>query len=473
MDLAFTRHGSLLQEKLGLLLEPSRYTLPANDFTASPSTHLETDQVYDSNDASESDVLRNSADNDPQSHDPQSQDTIVMTVPAIPPNRRSRFRLNDMALDSGRMYIPANTASDGGVPTKRQYSQTTLDMVAIKCKRTVDIKETSESQQQAFSTDDEVDVQERSTDEVPLDTQEVSEDEDAFNASLERSIEVESSENMEEIIDEEDVSTAVSDSERPIKMVASEDLDFDASSYPSEQSSKIHYDGGIMQHVSDPCSPFENDDNQYILETFIPSPSVRYEEITTDHDAIVSTSRPYLGTCNLSTSIDVDATALLEQCRRRTHKEHDQARSKITSNRVPLMNANISNTTDNGEATKILDRVIDKMDFCKMRIIGQFNLGFIIAALNDHDLFIIDQHASDEKFNFETLQQTTQIKGQKLIQPRSIGLTASEEMVAMDNVEILKANGFDIEVDENAPPTQKIKIVSQPISKNTMFSTKG
>lgn len=465
MDLAFTRYGSLLQEQLGLLLEPSRYTLPANDFTASPSTHLEPDQVYDSNDASESDVLRNSADNDPQSHDPQSQDTIVMTVPAIPPNRRSRFKLNDMALNSGRMYIPANTASDGGVPTKRQYSQTTLDMVAIKRKRTVDIKETSESQQQAINTDDE----------VPLDTQEVSEDEDAFNASLERSIEVELSENKEEIIDEEDVSTAVSDSERSIEMVASEDLDFDASSYPSEQqNSKIHYDGGLMQHIPDPCYPFENDDNQYILETFIPSPSVRYEEITTDHDAIVSTSRPYLGTCNLSTSIDVDATALLEQCRRRTRKEHDQARSKITStNRVPLMNANVSNTTDNGEATKVLDRVIDKMDFCKMRIIGQFNLGFIIAALNDHDLFIIDQHASDEKFNFETLQQTTQIRGQKLIQPRSIGLTASEEMVAMDNVEILKANGFDIEVDENAPPTQKIKIVSQPTSKNTIFSTKG
>jgi DNA mismatch repair protein PMS2 len=31
------------------------------------------------------------------------------------------------------------------------------------------------------------------------------------------------------------------------------------------------------------------------------------------------------------------------------------------------------------------------------------------------DLFIIDQHASDEKYNFETLQQTTVIKAQSLI----------------------------------------------------------
>jgi DNA mismatch repair protein PMS2 len=46
-------------------------------------------------------------------------------------------------------------------------------------------------------------------------------------------------------------------------------------------------------------------------------------------------------------------------------------------------------------------------------------------------------------------------------------------MVAMDNVHILKANGFDIEVDEDAPPTEKIKIISQPVSKNTMFNMKG
>ena len=44
----------------------------------------------------------------------------------------------------------------------------------------------------------------------------------------------------------------------------------------------------------------------------------------------------------------------------------------------------------------------------------QFNLGFIIARLND-DLFIIDQHATDEKYNFETLQRDTVMQGQKLI----------------------------------------------------------
>jgi len=48
-----------------------------------------------------------------------------------------------------------------------------------------------------------------------------------------------------------------------------------------------------------------------------------------------------------------------------------------------------------------------------MRIIGQFNLGFIVTQLGS-DLFILDQHASDEKYNFEQLQSTFNVNRQKL-----------------------------------------------------------
>jgi len=44
----------------------------------------------------------------------------------------------------------------------------------------------------------------------------------------------------------------------------------------------------------------------------------------------------------------------------------------------------------------------------------QFNLGFIITRLN-RDLFIIDQHATDEKFNYERLETGTVLHSQKLI----------------------------------------------------------
>jgi DNA mismatch repair protein PMS2 len=86
--------------------------------------------------------------------------------------------------------------------------------------------------------------------------------------------------------------------------------------------------------------------------------------------------------------------------------------------------AGITNLEDDKKAVDALSRVIDKEDFSWMEIIGQFNLGFIVTrrqkAIDQEgrgdtdDLFIVDQHAADEKYNFETLQQTTRIKSQKL-----------------------------------------------------------
>lgn len=63
----------------------------------------------------------------------------------------------------------------------------------------------------------------------------------------------------------------------------------------------------------------------------------------------------------------------------------------------------------------------------RMEVVGQFNLGFIIARLG-RDLFIVDQHASDEKFNFERLQAGTTLNRQPLLQPRALGLSAAEEI---------------------------------------------
>ena len=65
--------------------------------------------------------------------------------------------------------------------------------------------------------------------------------------------------------------------------------------------------------------------------------------------------------------------------------------------------AGISNR-DAQTAEAALSRVISKPDFGLMEVIGQFNKGFIIARLakegGPDDLLIVDQHASDEKFNF-------------------------------------------------------------------------
>lgn len=62
-----------------------------------------------------------------------------------------------------------------------------------------------------------------------------------------------------------------------------------------------------------------------------------------------------------------------------------------------------------------------------MHVIGQFNLGFIMARLGNN-LFIIDQHAADEKYNFERLQQITRLNKQPLMQPLTLDLTPAEKM---------------------------------------------
>ncbi|NXL90121.1 PMS2 endonuclease, partial [Alectura lathami] len=123
---------------------------------------------------------------------------------------------------------------------------------------------------------------------------------------------------------------------------------------------------------------------------------------------------------------------------------------------------------ENKVAEDELRKEISKEMFVQMEIIGQFNLGFIIAKLNS-DLFIIDQHATDEKYNFEMLQQHTVLQGQKLIVPQNLNLTAVNETVLIENLEIFRKNGFDFVINENAPVTQRVKLISLPTSKNWTF----
>ncbi|KAK7483757.1 hypothetical protein BaRGS_00024973 [Batillaria attramentaria] len=123
---------------------------------------------------------------------------------------------------------------------------------------------------------------------------------------------------------------------------------------------------------------------------------------------------------------------------------------------------------DNRSAEEELQREISKDMFEKMKVLGQFNLGFIIAR-SGQDLFIVDQHATDEKYNFEMLQRNTVLQSQPLIHPQCLELTASNEIILMDNLHIFKKNGFDFVIDEEAPPTQRVKLKSSPASKNWNF----
>ncbi|XP_045461969.1 mismatch repair endonuclease PMS2 [Harmonia axyridis] len=123
---------------------------------------------------------------------------------------------------------------------------------------------------------------------------------------------------------------------------------------------------------------------------------------------------------------------------------------------------------NNKKAEEELQRQLSKKDFFDMKIIGQFNLGFIITRLGN-DLFIIDQHATDEKYNFEQLQASTVLQKQTLVNPKCLELTAGNESILIENEEIFQKNGFHFKIDENAPITKRVLLTAVPVSQNFVF----
>nr|CAD7411385.1 unnamed protein product [Timema poppensis] len=126
------------------------------------------------------------------------------------------------------------------------------------------------------------------------------------------------------------------------------------------------------------------------------------------------------------------------------------------------------NPSKNTIAEQELKKEISKDMFAKMSIVGQFNLGFIVVRLRA-DLFIIDQHASDEKYNFEKLQRDTALRNQRLVIPQKLELTAVNEGILIENVEIFRNNGFDFLIDKEAESSRRVRLTAIPMSKNWHF----
>lgn len=145
-------------------------------------------------------------------------------------------------------------------------------------------------------------------------------------------------------------------------------------------------------------------------------------------------------------------------------------------------NVLVKDGLDGEEAESRLSLTVTKSDFACMRIVGQFNLGFILAVRpganpgDEDDIFIIDQHAADEKYNYERLQRTVTLQSQRLVRPKALELTATDEEIILDNSDALKANGFEIETtsfvhdsDEPVPSGRRCRLLTLPMSKEKTF----
>ena len=57
--------------------------------------------------------------------------------------------------------------------------------------------------------------------------------------------------------------------------------------------------------------------------------------------------------------------------------------------------------------------------------------------------------------------------------PRVLELTAADELVALENMVVLQQNGFEVGLEMDQPAGRRLKLVAQPVSKNTEFDVQG
>ncbi|KZZ96172.1 DNA mismatch repair protein [Moelleriella libera RCEF 2490] len=139
---------------------------------------------------------------------------------------------------------------------------------------------------------------------------------------------------------------------------------------------------------------------------------------------------------------------------------------------------------DAPDAESRLSTIITKEHFAKMKVVGQFNKGFVIAIrpvqadarvptlAHSDEVLIVDQHASDEIFNFERLQSKTIVQSQHLVRSMILSLTALEEEIVSQNLGVLKSNGFKVDIDlsGDAAVGSRCRLLALPLSREITFT---
>lgn len=184
------------------------------------------------------------------------------------------------------------------------------------------------------------------------------------------------------------------------------------------------------------------------LESPEPSPRQKRESKTVVWESFAGTQ-------------SVAQAAVHERINMVTRKRKLQA---VQQSQLPVDTTSVSERDNDNSALPNQTLRLFKEDFAGMTVIGQFNMGFILARSRDHHLWILDQHACDEKYNFEKLCAETIIHEQKLIAPMPLELSPAEESCVVDNLEIFEKNGFRFLYDPEKPPRHRLALTALPHS---------
>jgi DNA mismatch repair protein PMS2 len=60
-----------------------------------------------------------------------------------------------------------------------------------------------------------------------------------------------------------------------------------------------------------------------------------------------------------------------------------------------------------------------------------------------------------------------------LHRPKSLDLTAPQEAILLEHIDVFEKNGFEFIVNDNNPPGRRVALKTIPHSKNTVFGIEG
>ncbi len=168
----------------------------------------------------------------------------------------------------------------------------------------------------------------------------------------------------------------------------------------------------------------------------------------------INTSSPPLKKKRVTKTV-IDHDVVRKDCRKSIQVNFRLDNVKVKENLCPKPNVTkgrnfFTSLTDGKERVENeFKKHLNKSDFETGVVCGQFNLGFIITKFFDSDLFIIDQHAADEKFRFEQFLKETKSKSQPLVCPQDLDLDPGHKELLRANVEKLTLRGFKFSIGDN------------------------
>ena len=266
-----------------------------------------------------------------------------------------------------------------------------------------------------------------------------------------------------------------------VRTSGTESPEFDEEEVEEGKEGQIPEDASTTSDVDQADSPENGFDGEYLDEELTKAEEdARVVELISKAEAMSAMPHQYHAkrahqmlkgahrkdlTTNLIQVIDASVNRITKQINNLERALHNLGRPSSEPK------TEYQDLVDETSAEERLSLTVSKTDFANMQVTGQFNLGFILANRSNTDLFIIDQHASDEKYNFERLQSTTMVQNQRLVQPRTLQLTAMEEEIVLENNDALLRNGFLVDVDESGdlPVGQRCKLLSLPMSREVTF----